>query len=140
MEVPPESGRLPHIDKSYAWYIRVRDIPDFLLHIGPVLERRLADSPLVGHSGELKLSFFRSGVKLAFDKGQLTSVESYIPAEQTEADVVFPDLTFLRVLFGYESFETVEDAFPDCFPRNDHGRALMTVLFPQKASNVWAIA
>ncbi len=133
-------GRMPHVNKPYAWYIRVADIPDFLRHIGPVLERRLAESPVVGHSGDLKLSFYRSGVKLSFEKGQLKGVESCLPNDQEDADVLFPDLTFLRVLFGYESFDIVEKAFPDCYARNDHGRALMPVLFPQKHSNVWAIA
>lgn len=133
-------GRMPHIDNPYAWYIRVTDIPDFLLHISPVLEQRLAASPVVGYTGDLKLSFYKSGVKLSFEKGKLTGVESYLPKDDQDADVLFPDLTFLRVLFGYESFEVVEKAFPDCYARNDHGRALMPVLFPQKHSNVWAIA
>ena len=137
-QVLPE--RMPHINKPYAWYIRVADIPDFLMHIGPVLERRLAESPVVGHSGDLKLSFYRSAVKLSFEKGNLKGVESYQPEHNEDADVLFPDLTFLRVLFGYESFDVVEKAFPDCYARDDHGRALMPVLFPQKHSNVWAIA
>jgi len=137
-QVLPE--RMPRINKPYAWYIRVADIPDFLHHIGPVLERRLAQSPLVGHSGDLKLSFYRSAVKLSFGKGVIKSVESYQPEHNEDADVLFPDLTFLRVLFGYESFDAVENAFPDCFAANDHGRALMPVLFPQKNSNIWAIA
>jgi hypothetical protein len=131
--------RMPRFGKPYAWYIRVADIPDFLGHIGPVLERRLAESPVVGHSGDLKLSFYRSAVKLSFEKGKLTGVESYQPTHNEDGDVFFPDLTFLRVLFGYESFAVVSDMFPDCFARNDHGRALMPVLFPQKHSNVWMI-
>jgi hypothetical protein len=134
------SGRMPRIDKPYAWYIRVADMPDFLLHIGSVLERRLAGSYLVGHTGDLKISFYRSAVKLTFEKGALKDVESYQPKTNEDADVLFPDLTFLRVLFGYESFDIVENAFPDCFARNDQGRALIPVLFPQKNSNVWAIA
>lgn len=134
------SDRLPRKDNHYAWYIRVADIPDFLLHIAPVLERRLAEFIVVGYSGDLKLSFYRSGVKLSFENGKLKGVESYLPKDQEDADVLFPDLTFLRVLFGYELFDVVEKAFPDCYARNDHGRALIPVLFPQKHSNVWAIA
>jgi hypothetical protein len=133
-------NRMPCISKPYAWYIRVADIPDFLKHIGPVLERRLLDSYLVGYSGNLKISLYRSAVKLSFDHGLLKDVESYQPVHNEDADVLFPGLTFLRVLFGYESFYTVENAFPDCLARSDQGRALMPVLFPQKYSNVWAIA
>jgi GNAT superfamily N-acetyltransferase len=132
--------RMPRLAKPYAWYIRVADIPDFLRHIGPVLERRLDESFLVGHSGDLKLSFYRSAVKLSFDKGELKDVKGYQPEHNEDADVFFPNLTFLRVLFGYDAFENVADMFADCFPRNDHGRALMPVLFPQKHSNIWALA
>jgi len=35
--------------------------PDLLRRLTLVLERRLADSPLVGYTGELRLSFFRDG-------------------------------------------------------------------------------
>lgn len=133
-------GRLPRLNNHYTWYIRVADVPDFLQHIAPVLERRLAESLVVGYSGDLKLSFYKSGVKLSFEKGALKEVESYLPKDQEDADVLFPNLTFLRVLFGYEAFDVVEKAFPDCYARNDQGRALMPVLFPQKHSNVWAIA
>ena len=134
------SARLPHIDKTYAWYIRVADIAGFLLHIGSVLERRLAESPLVGHNGDLKLSFYRSAIKLGFENGRLVGVENYRPKHNDDGDVFFPDLTFLRVLFGYESLADLDDIFPDCHTVNDHGRALMPVLFPKRHSHVWPIA
>ena len=136
-DVLPE--RMPLIAKPYAWYVRLPDLPDFLKHISPVLEGRLADSPLVGHTGDLKLSFFRSGVKLSFAKGKLKEVEAWMPEIAEEGDVLFPDLTFLRVLLGYTSFAELEKIFADCYARNDHGRALMPVLFPKQASNVWMV-
>ena len=131
--------RMPRVAEPYAWYLRLPDLPDFLSHIGPVLERRLADSPLVGHTGDLKLNFFRSGVKLSFDGGKLKGVEAWRPDIAEEGDVLFPDFTFLRVLLGYTSFAELEKMFADCYARNDHGRALMPVLFPKQASNVWCV-
>ena len=133
-------GRMPREHKPYAWYLRVADLPDFLQHIGPVLERRLAKSWCVGHTGDLKISFYHSAVKLSFEKGKLKGVAAYQPEQNEDGDVFFPGLTFYRVLFGAESFETVSEMFPDCFPRNDQGRALMPILFPQRNSSVWAIA
>jgi hypothetical protein len=133
-------GRMPREHKPYAWYLRVADIPDFLQHIGPVLEQRLAESWCVGHTGDLKISFYRSATKLSFEKGKLKGVEVYQPKENEDGDVFFPDLTFLRVLFGMDSFEAVSEMFPDCFPRNDLGRALTPILFPKKNSNVLPIA
>jgi hypothetical protein len=137
-DVLPE--RMPRINNPYAWYVRVAEIPDFLRHISPVLEKRLADSPVAGHTGDLKIGFYRSGVKLSFDDGKLKECDSYIPEGTEDGDVLFPDLTFLRVLFGYTSFDELESMFPDCFADNDHGRALSKVLFPKLPSNIWAIS
>ena len=134
------SDRLPRKRDPYAYYVRVPDLPDFVRHISPILEERLAKSVLVGHSGELKLSFFRSGLKFIFENGSIKEVDQYNPEHANDGDVLFPDLTFLRVLFGYNNFWEVEKIFADCYARNDHGRALVPILFPQKASNVRGIS
>jgi hypothetical protein len=131
--------RMPRIGSPYAWYIRVPDLVDFLSLIGPVLEKRLADSPAVGYSGDLKLNFYRTGAKLTFENGALKGVEDYKPQNSEDGDGFFPDLTFLRLLVGHTSFDELDDSFPDCYARNDHGRALVKFLFPKKASSVWAI-
>jgi GNAT superfamily N-acetyltransferase len=136
-DVLPE--RMPRMGKPYAWYIRVPDLSDFLNHIAPVLEIRLAESPAVGFTGDLKLNFYRSGVRISFEKGCVKGVESYNPLSAEDGDVLFPDLTFLQLLVGHTSFAELSDSRPDCSARSDHGRALMRYLFPQKASNVWAI-
>jgi len=137
-EVIPD--RLPRRRDPYAWYVRVPDLPSFLGHIGPVLERRLAESPLTGHSGDLRLCFYRDGVKLSFEGGRLKEVESYLPEDIGDGDAFFPDLSFLQVLFGYRSFAELQAAFADCSARNDQGRALVPVLFPKRGSNVWPLA
>jgi hypothetical protein len=134
------SERMPRCSNPYAWYVRIPDLADFLMHIGPVLEERLAKSPLVGHTGKLRLSFHRSGVQMVFEKGCLTAVENYRPEGDRDGDALFPDLTFLRVLMGHTAFEDVEKFFADCYACNDHGRALVPVLFPRQASNVWPVA
>ncbi len=131
--------RMPRVGKPYTWYIRIPDLADFLSLIGPELEKRLAESPAVGYTGDLKISFYRSGVKLSFEKGKLKSVESYKPKNNQDSDVLFPDLTFYQVLVGYKTFTELSDSLPDCFANNDQGRALATFLFPRKASNVWAL-
>jgi len=136
-EALPE--RMPRLGKPYAWYLRVPDLPGFLDLISPVLEERLAASPAVGFSNDIKISFYRTGVKLAFEKGKITGVEAYQPETSHDGDVFFPDLTFLQLLFGYTSFVELNDILPDCYADSDQGRALATFLFPQKASNVWAI-
>lgn len=131
--------RMPRLGKPYAWYLRVPDLPDFLALISPALEKRLAGSPAVGFSGELKISFYRSGVKIAFERGCIKGVELYQPESSNDGDVFFPHLTFLQLLFGHTSFQELDAILPDCYAQTDQGRALATFLFPQKASDVWAI-
>ncbi len=134
------SDLLPRVRDPYAYYVRVPDLPEFLQHVAPVLEARLAQSVAVNHSGELKLNFFKDGVKLIFAQGKIKSVEGYAPENAEDGDALFPDLTFLRVLFGYNSFWDIEKLFADCYVRNDAARALVPALFPKQASNVWGLA
>jgi hypothetical protein len=129
------AGRRP-----YAWYVRVADLAGFLRHVAPVLEARLADSILVGHTGELALNFYRSGLRLTFAAGRLTTIESWQPASDERGDAAFPDLTFLQLLFGYRSLDELCQSFPDCIARTDAARVLLDTLFPRQASNIWPVA
>ena len=127
-ELPP--GRLP-----YAWYIRVPDLPGFLRHITPALENRLADSVMAGHSGTLKLNFYRSQMTLVFEKGKLTDVGTYEPERLESGDAVFPELTFLKLLFGHRSLDELDAAFADCYANNE-AAVLLPILFPKRPSRL----
>jgi len=78
-------------------------------------------------------------VKLIFENGTLNGVEDIKQLAAEGGDVLFPDLTFLRLLVGHTSFKELDQSLPDCHPRNDHGRALAKFLFPKKASSVWTM-
>ncbi|MBN1460432.1 MAG: GNAT family N-acetyltransferase [Armatimonadetes bacterium] len=120
--------------EPYAYYIRVADVPGFLRQIAPVLEGRLAESLAVGHTGELKLNFYRDGVRLVFARGKLKKVEAWKPAEGESAS--FPFLTFLQLLFGRRSYEELNAAYADCEARGE-AAVLLDILFPKMASEVW---
>ncbi len=121
--------------RAYAWYIRVPDVVNFLRHITPALEARLADSWAAGHTGELKISFFRSGVRLGLTRGKLTAVEPWTPrVHDDDGDVELPGLTFLQMLFGFRSLDELLAAYPDAMGNNDEGRGLLTALFPRQRS------
>jgi hypothetical protein len=133
--------RLPRLRKPYAWYLRLPDLPDFIRHITPVLERRLEDSPVVGYSGELKITFYQDGLRLRFDRGRLVEVDAWKPAPLGHSgDAAFPGLTFLQLLFGYRDVEELGYAFADCRADNDEARALLDALFPKGVSNLWPVA
>ncbi|MBC8234512.1 GNAT family N-acetyltransferase [bacterium] len=125
---------IPRIIRPYAWYVRVPDLPDFLQHVACVLEQRLAESALVGHTGELKINFYRNGLRLAFEKGRLTQVDLWKPTDSEEGSAAFPDLTFLQLLFGYRSLEELDYAFADCWTKNDEAQVLLKILFPKQPS------
>ena len=123
-----------------------------LRRLTPVLERRLAESPFVGHTGELRLSFYRSGLRLVLAGGRIKSVEAWTPPrtatgldfglpslDARRPSASFPDLTFLQLLFGYRSLDELEAAFPDCLLRGQEPRALLHALFPTAPSKVWPI-
>ncbi len=128
--------RLPRLRDPYAWYIRVPDLPKFIQHIAPALERHIAESVIVGYSGEVKISFYRSGLRLALNKGKLVAIEPWVPRHEDQGNAKFPDLTFLQLVFGYRDYEEIEQSFADCGYRDDEVRVLLNTLFPKKASSV----
>ncbi len=137
---------LPWVSHPYAWYIRVPDVPGFLTTIVPVLERRLADSVLVGHTGSLGLDFYRGGARVMFEGGRIVDIVPWPWDQGGDSDrraggafARFPDLTFLHVLFGYRSFAELERAYADC-GGNLEGRLLVSVLFPKQDSAIWPVS
>jgi hypothetical protein len=123
----------------YAYYVRVPDLPGFLRLIAPVLEERLAHSIAPGWTGELKLSFFRDGLRLTFAKGKLTASEPWSPAHNGES-ACFRGGTFLHLLFGMHSMEELRHLNPDCSASSREAKALLPILFPKQHSSVWAVA
>ena len=131
---------LPDVLKPYAWYIRVPDLPGFLNHVALVLERRLAESPMVGHSAEIKVSFYHDGLRLVLENGKLKVIEPWQPTVTEWGAAGFPDLTFLQLVFGYRSLEELKNSFTDCWTDNNEARAVLEALFPKQASHVWPLA
>jgi hypothetical protein len=135
------SASLPDEHKNYTWYIRVPNLPAFILRIKPALEKRLADSIAAGYSGELKISFYRDGLRLVFEKGRLQSAESWKPNPANEDEnAAFPGLTFLQMVFGHRSFEELNYVFADCYWNTTEVRHVLEILFPRKLSDVLPIA
>ncbi len=132
--------RLPAVRRSYAWYLRVPDLPGFLSLIGPVLEKRLEQSDCCGYSGHLKISFYCSGMDMVFDHGQLAAVETIPAAELKDTKAGFPGLTFLQLLFGHRSLADLQNAFADCYADADLASPLLEALFPRCPSALWPVS
>ena len=89
-----------------------------------------------GYTGELRISFYRNGLRFRFDQGAL-NVDAWTPEVIEDGDAAFPDLTFLQLLFGFRSLEELQHAFPDCAAITNASRVLLPILFPKKDSNIW---
>lgn len=132
--------KLPANRKPYAFYIRVPNLPAFLNHVKPALEKRLAESIAAGHTGELKISFYTSGLRMVFEQGKITGIDTFAPSTDINADASFPDLTFLHLLFGHRSLDELSHAFTDCYWENNTARVLLNALFPKRLSDVYALS
>ena len=135
-EAIPE--RLPDVHPQFAWFMRVPDLPLFLAHVKPVLERRIAGSVACGHTGELKISFFRDGLRIALQNGRLTTIEPWRPTVEDQGNAFFPDLTFLHVVFGHRTVDEIREMYADCDARGEHA-ALLRAMFPARPSMVWQV-
>lgn len=127
---------MPDIKAEVAssWYIRVADLPKFVQHIAPALERRLLGSAVANYSGELKIDFYRGGLRLVFERGHLTVAENWrATVLNNDSDARFPALVFLKALFGYRNLKELRRIYPDVRVNNI---VLFNTLFPAKAS--WA--
>lgn len=120
----------------YAFYVRVPDLPGFLMHIRSVLEKRLVGSVMENHSGALRLNFYAYQLSLNFEQGRLKEVVPFKASSYQEGDALFPDTTFLDLLFGRRSLEELRYIYPDCYPSNNGSAVLLDILFPRKPSCV----
>ena len=131
---------LPDRAVPFAWYVRLPDLAGFVRHVAPVLERRLAASPLAGYDGRLRLTFYRDGLCLALAAGHLVAVDPLGPTSHRDADAGFPDRAVLYLLLGSRTLAELEHAFPaDCWAR-DEARPLLDALFPKQSSAIWPVA
>lgn len=133
--------RLPRIRKPYSWYLRIPNLPGFLQRITPVLESRLAESNYPGHSGELTLTFYTTGLRFVFEDGRINEISTWQPKPVGHSgNAAFPGLTFLQVLFGHRSLDELAHIFPDCYWENELAYGLLNSLFPVKPSSIWMLS
>jgi hypothetical protein len=129
-------SKLPSYNRPYAWYLRVPDLPGFIRHIGPALEKRLTESIAVGYSGKIRINRYSNVLTLNFERGKLIGVEEEPHDPRDFADLGLPGLTILQMIFGRSSFEELHATFPDAYYDNEEARILLNILFPKKHSNM----
>lgn len=116
----------------YAWYLRVPDLAGFIRHVAPALERRVAACTLAGLTQVFTFDFYRGGLRLEFNEGELVSAEDLPPGAEN-ADAGFPPLVFLQLLFGYRNLDELRQAFPDVWVKPEI-KPVLDELFPRLPS------
>jgi len=124
----------PVYEAPYAWYVRAHDVPAFLRHITPVLERRLEHSVVANYTGELKIDLYKSGLRMVFEHGKLVTAEHWRNSVyDSTAGAGFPPLVFLQLLFCHRSLDELRYAFPDVWAEGDT-EIVLKALFPAQMS------
>ena len=125
---------------SYGLYIRVPDVIAFLRAIAPALEARLAVSPAVAWTGELRIDLYQGGLRLRFDEGRLSEIEPWKPpagGSEGAVDASIPRDDFLHLLFGNRTIHELEPTIADCLLKTDAGALLLDGLFPAMPTSTW---
>ncbi len=130
-------------------YIRLVDLPGFLRHIAPVLEERIANSPVCGYSRQVKIELYyrKEGLVLHFEKGRLADVcsqeiEGY-KLLCDRADIEMPEQDFVRLLMGQVSVDELALNFREVNTWNGQEglapefKILLRTLFPKQESFIY---
>lgn len=100
--------------KAGPWYCRVPDMTAFLNRVRRALEGHLKGTVAEGYSGELRLNFFRSGIRLEFERGRIKLVENWMPETVSSGDARFPGASFAHLVWGWRRFHQLAECYPDC--------------------------
>ena len=128
-----------HELKPSPWYIRIPDILGFLRQIRPALEEHLLGTVAEGYSGRLRVSFFRDGIQLHFQRGRIISIESWLPKDLKQGDARFPFFSFWQLVCGWRRFHELTEIFADCSGTHE-AAVLLDALFPPFHGKVWVLA
>ena len=120
---------LPH-----AWYVRAINIIGLMQQMRSVLEQRLANSAYEEYSGDLKLYFYRGGIRCMFVQGRLVAVEDWVRSIwDADDDISIPPDIFLQLFFGYRSLAELSRIYLDVQIKEEK-IALFATLFPSQLS------
>lgn len=116
---------------AYAWQLRVPDPARLFRILTPVLERRLAASPLAGLSCSLRIDLYRTALVLHFEAGRIV-----VAADQSgepDGTIRMPPPLLAPLVTGYRGLDELARFYPDVWA-DGTGRSLAAILFPAMQS------
>jgi len=123
---------------SELGFVKVNEIPKFIISVSSVLNDRLAKSPYAHFSGIFTVAMHSKDevYKFVFDNGMLTDV-SGVKQEHGEVDI--DRNRFIRLLFGRVSSEEMNDEFSMYYFQSNDLRNIFEILFPKLQSHVVSV-
>ncbi|MBN1977241.1 MAG: GNAT family N-acetyltransferase [Anaerolineae bacterium] len=125
-------------DGAYAWQIHVPDVAALLRALAPVLERRVAASPLAGLTQDVRMCLYRETIRLRFAAGKVTEVANVGFTTWHAEPIRFPPLQFVPLVLGYRTWQELKAAFPDVDVAPG-SRLLVDTLFPKTESFIYTV-
>ena len=117
--------------RPYAWQVKLPNPLSLLEKLGPVLEGRLAASPLAGYSGVFQINTYRSRFDLAWEHGRLTVLPG---RDDCPLHLQVPGDLLASLLLGTRTWRELQGFRPDVFCGAGASALLADVLFPAETS------
>jgi len=123
---------------SELGYIKMYDIPKFLMEISVILNVRLAASPYAYFTGSFTLATHSrdEAYRMEFENGKLIAVS---PVNRINGEVNIERSRLVRLMFGRVSFSEMEAEPYLYWFENDDYRNIFGILFPEMQSHVFSI-
>jgi hypothetical protein len=144
----PEAGQVVQVSRGLGsgpvhtgqWLLRVPSMRALLCRIGPILERRLAESGRASLTGDVCLNLYQTSYVLRFEGGRLVDVRDggFVDTSMGAdgGDLNIPPDAFVRLVLGFRTLDALRDAWPDTFA-TPSARELIEILFPPMSSHFW---
>jgi predicted N-acetyltransferase YhbS len=117
----------------YGWQVKIIDPFRVIKVISPVLEGRIACSPLRDYTGQVPLNLYGVTVTLTFVSGDITCVKQSSSAQRD--NVMINPRVFPKLLLGYRSIDELELEYLDVRLKPEY-RELVGVLFPKTTAYI----
>ena len=123
---------------SELGFIKVRDIPYFIIGISIVLENRLACSSYAHYTGSFSIAMHNrdEAYCMEWKNGKLKAVT---PVKQEHGEIDIERDRFVKLLFGRISPKEMENEFSMYYFNNDDYHNLIEILFPKMQSQVVSV-
>jgi len=123
---------------SYAWQIYIPNVARFLRKIAPVLESRIADSPFVGLTDDIRISLYKEKIVIHFKDGRITDVEELEFSSNWWEPIQLPERAAVPLFLGYRDREESRDFWKDISAQPKYAY-LLDVMFPKMESFIYSI-